>query len=71
MSQNPHVGCRIPPDWHQQIIAVCEVTGQTSSQVLQEAIALYLKRSKIPAVRSRLEALEEKVKKLDLLLTHS
>jgi galactitol-specific phosphotransferase system IIB component len=71
MSQNPHVGCRIPPDWHQQIIAVCEVTGQTSSQVLQEAIALYLKRSKAPTVRSRLEALEEKVKKLNLLLTHS
>jgi hypothetical protein len=35
MSQNPHVGCRIPPDWHQQIIAVCDVTGQTPSQVLQ------------------------------------
>jgi DNA-binding transcriptional MocR family regulator len=71
MSQNPHVGCRIPPDWHQQILTVCEATGQTPSQVLQEAIALYLKKSKAPTVRSRLDALEEKVRKLALLLTHS
>ena len=69
MSQNPHVGCRIPPEWHQQILTVCETTGQTPSQVLQEAIALYLKRSKISTIRSRLESLEEKVRKLAALLT--
>ena len=69
MPQNPHVGCRIPPEWHQQIVAISEATGQTPSQVFQEAIALYLKRSKAPTVRSRLDALEKKVRKLTLLLT--
>lgn len=68
MSQQPMVGCRVPPDWHEEIIAITEVTGQTSSDVVREAIALYLKRSKAVTVRSRLDELEQRLNKLALMV---
>ena len=69
MSQQPTVGCRIPPAWHEEIIAICEATGQTPSEVVREAIALYLKKSKAVTVRSRLSQLEQRLLQLTQLAT--
>ena len=69
MSQQPTVGCRIPPAWHGEIIAICEATGQTPSEVMKEAIALYLKKSKAVTVTSRLDELEARVSKLTAIVT--
>ncbi|XGV99641.1 MAG: ribbon-helix-helix protein, CopG family [Leptolyngbya sp. BL-A-14] len=69
MSQQPMVGCRVPSAWHEEIIAITEATGQSSSEVVREAIALYLKKSKAVTVRSRLDDLEQRLNKLTLLVT--
>lgn len=64
-----HLGCRVPPEWYTQIQSICEATGQTSSEVMREAIALYLKKSKAVTVKSRLDDLEQRVSKLAALVT--
>jgi hypothetical protein len=69
MSQQPTVACRVPPAWHGEIIAICEATGQTPSEVMKEAIGVYLKKSKAVTVRSRLDDLEQRLNKLALLVT--
>lgn len=69
MSQKVMVGCRVSEEWHTEILSICEATGQTSSEVLNEAIALYLKKSKAVTVRSRLEEIDQRLSKLALLVT--
>ncbi|MBD2072419.1 hypothetical protein H6F86_00525 [Phormidium sp. FACHB-592] len=69
MSQKVTVGCRVPEEWNAEILAICEATGQTTSEVLNEAIALYLKKSKAVTVRARLDDLEQRLNKLALLVT--
>jgi hypothetical protein len=63
-----HVAGKIPSEWYQQFCEIRQATGQSESALVREAIALYLKRSKVVTVRSRLDALEEKVNKLTTLL---
>ncbi len=63
-----HIAGKIPQDWHSQILAIREATGLSESEVLREAIALYLKRAKAPTVRSRLDALEAKIEKLTAMI---
>jgi len=63
-----HIATKIPPDHYTALHPIQNSTGQTQSQLLREAVALYLKKAKIVTVRSRLDALEEKVGKLALLL---
>jgi len=58
MSQQSMVGCRVPSVWYEEIIAITEGSRQTSSDVVREEIALYLKKSKAVTVRSRLDDLE-------------
>ncbi|MBD2076421.1 hypothetical protein H6F86_21550 [Phormidium sp. FACHB-592] len=53
----------------QPLITICEATAQTPSEVMKEAIALYLKKSKAVTVRSRLDELELRVSKLAALVT--
>ena len=62
--KNFHIAGKIPPDHYTALQDIQNATGQTQSEVLREAIALYLKKSKAVTVRSRLDALEEKVSKL-------
>ena len=62
--KNFHIAAKIPPDNYTGLQDIQNATGQTQSEVLREAIALYLKRAKAVTVRSRLEALEEKVNRL-------
>ncbi|WP_190795123.1 ribbon-helix-helix protein, CopG family [Leptolyngbya sp. FACHB-541] len=39
---NPKVSTRVSPEWKARIEAIANKTGRNSSQVLHEAIALYL-----------------------------
>ena len=67
--RNFHIAGKIPPDHYTALRDIQNATGQTQSEVLREAIALYLKKSKAVTVRSRLELLEERVNKLAALIT--
>ena len=62
--KNFHIAGKIPPDNYTGLQDIQNATGQTQSEVLREAIALYLKKAKAVTVRSRLDALEEKLKHL-------
>ena len=66
--KNFHIAGKIPPDYYTALRDIQNATGQTQSEVLREAIALYLKKSEAVTVRSRLELLEEKVSKLAALI---
>ena len=66
--KNFHIAGKISPDHYTALQLIQDATGQTQSEVLREAIALYLKKSKAVTVRSRLELLEEKVSKLAALI---
>ena len=66
--KNFHIAGKIPPDHYTALQLIQDATGQTQSEVLGEAIALYLKKSKAVTVRSRLDALEEKVSKLTAMI---
>jgi predicted DNA-binding protein len=69
MSQNqkPMVGARVPLEWKQQILGICQESGKSESEVVQEAIAAYLGRTNVASVQSmnkRVIALERKYQKL-------
>jgi len=66
--KNFHIAGKIPPDHYTALQTIQNATGQTQSQLLREAISFYLKKSKMVTVRSRLDALEEKVNKLASLI---
>ena len=63
--KNFHIAGKIPPDHYTALQDIQNAAGQSQSEVLREAIALYLKKSKKTTVRSRLELLEERVKGLN------
>lgn len=63
-----HVATKILPDWYSQLQDIKQATGLSESEVLREAIALYLKKAKAPTVRSRLDALETKIEKLTAII---
>ena len=66
--KNFHIAGKIPPDHYTALQLIQDATGQTQSEVLREAISLYLKKAKAVTVRSRLDALEEKVNKLAAMI---
>ena len=66
--KNFHIAGKIPPGHYTALQDIQNATGQTQSEVLRETIALYLKKSKAVTVRSRLDALEEKVSKLAAMI---
>ena len=66
--RNFHIAGKIPSDHYTALQLIQDATGQTQSEVLREAIALYLKKAKAVTVRSRLELLEERASKLAALI---
>ena len=66
--KNFHVAGKISHDHYTALQDIQNATGQTQSEVLREAIALYLKKAKAVTVRSRLELLEERASKLAALI---
>lgn len=73
MPRKPLASARIPQEWMDQIQAICDATGKTSSEVVQEAIAAYLGHPQVNPVNhseERLSAIEGKIDEL-LRLTGS
>ena len=63
-----HITGKILPDHYSALRDIHNATGQTQSEVLREAISLYLKKAKAVTVRSRLDALEKKEGKLAAMI---
>jgi hypothetical protein len=58
---------RVPLEWKQQILGICQESGRSKSEVVQEAIAAYLGKTNVASVQSmnkRVIALERKYQKL-------
>ena len=66
--KNFHIAGKIPPNHYTALQLIQDATGQTQSEVLREAISLYLKKAKAVTVRSRLDALEKKEGKLAAMI---
>ncbi|MBW4578669.1 MAG: ribbon-helix-helix domain-containing protein [Tildeniella nuda ZEHNDER 1965/U140] len=65
--QKPMVGARVPHSWKDQIQSICNETGKSESEVVQEAIAQYLGQVDVNSVTSlnkRVAALERQYQKL-------
>ena len=63
------VSTRILADWHSELQKIKTVTGQTQSEVLEEAIGLYLKKARRLKVASRLDAVEKRLNTIAALVT--
>jgi predicted DNA-binding protein len=71
--QQPMVGARVPHTWKDQIKGICQETGKSESEVVQEAIGQYLGRTDLDSVESlmkRVATLERQLKKLAQLVTN-
>ena len=66
--KNFHIAGKIPPDYYTALQLIQDATGQTQSEVLREAIALYLKKAKAVTMRPRLDDLAEKMSKLAAMI---
>jgi hypothetical protein len=65
--QKPMIGARVPQAWVAKIEAICQETGQTQSEVVQEAMARYLDVTDVDGVKSlarRVAVLERQYQKL-------
>lgn len=65
--QKPTVGARVPHSWKDQIEAICQASGKSESEVVQEAIAQYLHITDADSVMSlakRVTKLERQYQKL-------
>jgi hypothetical protein len=66
------VGARVPHAWKDQIEGICQETGKSESEVVQDALAQYLNRTDSNSVESlmrRVATLEQQLKKLSQLVT--
>jgi predicted DNA-binding protein len=55
------VAARIPPDWYRDIKELSNATGQSQSQIIQDAIGRYLKKTTRLRVVGRIDDLEDSV----------
>lgn len=65
--QKPSIGARIPHQWKDQIDEICQESGKSESEVVQEAIAQYLNITDAESVVSlakRVAKLERQYQKL-------
>jgi hypothetical protein len=62
------VSTRIPSDWHADIKKLMDATGQTQSEVIQEALGAYLKKRTPAKVVGRLDAMEGSIASLRALV---
>ncbi len=69
MAENPMIGCRVSPEYVAEIDAICQSTGRTRSQVLLEAIEVYLGKTSSVGVNSELEVLRKRLETVEKKLT--
>ena len=64
MPKDPMVGARVPQDYINELDAICEATGRSRSQIILEAIEVYLGKESGDTVESELAALRQEVEAL-------
>jgi metal-responsive CopG/Arc/MetJ family transcriptional regulator len=64
MAKDPMVGARIPQNYIEEIDTICNETGRSRSQVIFEAIEIYLGKESSPNMQSELKALKQDVEAL-------
>jgi predicted DNA-binding protein len=69
MAENPMIGCRVSPEYLVEIDAICQSTGRTRSQVLLEAIEVYLGKTSSIGINSELEVLKKRLGTVEKKLT--
>ena len=70
MPKDPMIGARIPQDYINELDAICEATGRSRSQVILEAIEVYLGKESGNTVESELAALKQEVEALKKTTHH-
>ena len=69
--KQPLVAGRIPPIWYAQLLKIQEETGKSQSEIVKEAIAMYLEKTdpkSVATMNQRLNKLEKQYKKLAQLI---
>ena len=61
MAESPMVGARVPQDWQQQIQAIATDSGRKEAEIVREAIAQYLGRTKPVSVKTVITTLDDRV----------
>jgi predicted transcriptional regulator len=69
MAENPMIGCRVSPEYLAEIDTICQSTGRTRSQVLLEAIEVYLGKTSSVGINSELEAFKKRLETVEKKLT--
>jgi RHH-type rel operon transcriptional repressor/antitoxin RelB len=54
------VGARVPQDWQQQIQEIATATGRKETEVVREALALYLGRTNPGSIKGASTDLQER-----------
>jgi predicted DNA-binding protein len=64
MTTKPNISTRVPPEWKVKIERLASEAGKRPSQIVSDAIALYLGENNIESLDSRLSQLEQRVSEL-------
>ena len=65
MTEKTSVGVRLPQEYLDEIDRIVEATGRSRSQVMVEAIEVYLGKTPTKNIRSDLEAIKKRVDVLE------
>lgn len=65
MAESPLASARIPPEWMSQLDAIAAQTGKSRTDLVREAIAMYLGVVSPDEVQSDLKRLERRLEDLE------
>jgi metal-responsive CopG/Arc/MetJ family transcriptional regulator len=65
MAEKTSVGVRLPQEYLDEIDKIVEATGRSRSQVMVEAIEIYLGKAPTKNIRSDMEAIKKRVDVLE------
>lgn len=65
MTEKTSVGVRLPSEYLKEIDEIAETTGRSRSQIMIEAVELYLGKTPLDGVKSDLGAIRKRVELLE------
>lgn len=65
MTEKTSVGVRLPLEYLEEIDGIAETTGRSRSQIMVEAVEIYLGKTPSDGVKSDLENLRERINVLE------
>lgn len=69
MAESPMLGAQVPQEWQQQIGAIAAASGRKKAEVVREALAQYLGKTDLAAVKGAIADLQDRVADLKRKLT--